>query len=363
MKLIDKYLLRQYAAPLFYCMLTFSMVFVIVDLFEHLSDFIDAKTPLWEVGLYYAMLLPSLMVYIGPISLLLALLYSLWQMSKHNELTAMRASGVSLYRLTIPFWVVGLLFSLGVSAIQETVAPWTSYWGAQFVTRQKHGNNDPSARYALDLPFKNERDHRIWVIRKFDLTTHDMQGLKVVQQRNDGSDLETIRADEGKYYDGRWWFFNVTIQKHDYYNNPVGPVEYMPVREMTDWSEGPKDFLCEVKDPVFLSSLELWKFLKAHRNLSEKTYARITVDLHARLAMPWTCLVVTLFGIPCGIRTARKGAFVGVIFALLAFFGFYILMTVFQWAGKNQMLAPWLSAWLPNMIFLGLGIMLMVRHR
>ncbi|MBI2438745.1 MAG: LptF/LptG family permease, partial [Lentisphaerae bacterium] len=326
MKLIDKYILRHFLVPLAYCLIAFYMLFVVYDLFENLADFIDAQTPLLEIARYYLYLLPATLVFILPISLLLGLLYGLWQLSKNNELTAMRASGVSLLRLTIPILVAGFSFSALITALQETVAPWASYWANQFVERQQKGE-ERLTDCALNLTYNNEEQHRIWAISKFDPTTHALQGVKVVQQRPDGSDLDTIHAEEGKFYDGRWWLFNVTIQRHDFYNNPIGPVISEPQRQMAEWTETPDDFLHEVKDLAFLSSGELWQFIHAHKNLSGKTTARISVDLHARLAMPWTCLVVTLFGIPCGVHTARKGALMGIMAALLTLFAFYFLMS------------------------------------
>jgi lipopolysaccharide export system permease protein len=362
MKIVDKYIFGQFVVPLIYCLLTFTMLFVVIDLFDHLSDFIDARTPLLQVIRYYVYVIPSLLVFIAPISLLLALLYSLWQLSRHNELTALRASGISFYRITVPILLVGMMFSLVISILQETAAPRASYWAWQFINRQKQ-TKDLSMRYEFDLPFKNEEQRRIWTIRRFDLATYDMQGVKVVQQRPDGSDLETIRAEEAKYFDGRWWFFNVSIQKFDFYNSPVGAPLHEPLRQMTEWDETPQDFMHEVKNLEFLSARDLWRFLTARKSLSDKTRARILVDLHARLAMPWTCFVVALFGIPFGVRTARKGALIGVIFALLTFFGFYFLMTFGQWLGKNQYLPPVASAWMPNLAFLLLGLLLMLRTR
>lgn len=362
MKLIDKYLLRQFLVPLGYCLLTFSMIFVIADLFEHLSDFIEAGTPILQVLRYYILVLPALLVYVAPISLLLGILYSLWRLTRNNELTAMRASGINFYRIIVPFLLVGLAFSILVSVVQETAAPWSSYWASQFLVRQGSGN-DLSTRYALDLSFRNEVQHRIWVMRKFDVETYGMQGVKVVQQRPDGSDVETIQAEEAKYYDGCWWFFNITTQKRDVNNNPVGPVQSELIREMRDWPEKPRDFVNEVKDPMFLSSMELGRFLKTHRQLSNKTRARIMVDMHSRLAMPWTCLIVSLFGIPCGVYSGRRGPFVGVMIAIFTFFGFYLLMTFCQWLGKNQMVGPLVSAWMPNILFLMVGVRLMARAR
>ena len=362
MKLIDKYVFRQFVVPFGYALFTFSLLFVIVDLFDHLSDFIDARTPLGEVFRYYLFVMPSLLVYIVPISLLLGLLYSLWQLSKHNELTAMRASGISFYRITVPIVMTGIVISLVISVLQETVAPRSAYLAWQFINSQKKGG-DLSTRYAFDLPYKNEDQRRIWIIRKFDLASHDMQGVKVVQQRADGSDLEAIRADEAKYFDGRWWLFNVNMQKYDFYNSPIGAPTYEPLRQMAEWNETPEDFMHEVTNMEFLSAWDLWRFLAARKNLSDRTRARILVDLHARLAMPWTCFVVVLFGIPFGVRTARKGALIGVMFALLTFFSFYFLMTFGQWLGKNQLLMPAVSAWMPNVFFLLIGLLLMLRTR
>ena len=362
MKLIDKYIFGQFLVPFAYCLLTFSMLFVIIDLFEHLSDFIDAHTPLLEVIRYYVYVMPSLLVYIAPISLLLGLLYSLWQLSRHNELTAMRASGISFHRLTLPVMSVGIAASVFINILQETVAPASTYWAWQFINRQKK-SADASANFAFDLPYKNEEQQRIWVIHRFDLTTHDMQGVKVVQQRPDGSDRETIRADEAKYFDGRWWLFNLSIQKYDFDNNPVGVPLNEPLRQMVEWEEMPEDFMLEVKNMEFLSAAGLWRFLAARKNLSDKTRARVLVDLNIRLAMPWTCLVVTLFGIPFGVRTARKGALMGIIFALLTFFCFYFLMTLGQWLGKNQLLDPVTSAWMPNIFFGIFGIILLLKTR
>lgn len=362
MKLIDRYIFTQFLVPLVYCLITFSMLFVIVDLFDHLSDFIEARTPLAQVALYYIFVMPTLLIYIAPISLLLGLLYSLWQLSRHNELTALRASGISFYRITVPIMLVGLFMSLSISALQETVAPRATHWAWQFINQQKKGGK-VSMNQASDLPFKNEEAHRIWNIRKYDLATHDMQGVKVVQQRKDGSDLEIVRAEEARYFDGKWWLFNVSIQKYDFYNNPIGAPTREPLRQMAEWDEAPEDFMHEVTSMEFLSARDLWRFVAARKNLSDKRRAQILVDMHARLAMPWTCLVVTIFGIPFGVRTARKGALAGIISALLTFFFFYFLMTFGQWLGKNQFVEPAASAWMPNVFFLLAGILLMFRTR
>lgn len=362
MKLLDKYLLHSLFVPLGYCLLTFSMIFVVVDLFEHLSDFIDAHTPFLQILRYYLFLLPSLLVFIAPISLLLGILYALWHLGKSNEIMAMRVSGISLYRLMVPWIMVGLCLSMLITVLQQTIAPWSNYWSWQFILVQKHGD-ESLGRYAENLSFKNENYDRIWHIQKFDFETFDMDNVEVIQQRPDGSDFEKIRAEKARYFDGSWWLYNVSIQRYDFYNNLVGGVLSEPNLEMMAWNETPRDFINEAKELIFLSSLELRRLLRTHVNLSKKRYARIAVDMYSGLAMPWTSVIVVLFGIPCGLYTARKGAFMGVLTAIMTFFSFYFLMNLCQWLGKEQFLDPLISGWMPNMVFLLIGLLLLARAR
>ena len=362
MKILDRYILRQFIIPVMLCLLTFCMMFVVFDLFEHLSDFLKSRPPLLQVVEYYLCVLPTLAVYIVPISILLGLLYSLWQMARHNELTAMRAGGVGLLRIALPILLVGASAAVLVAVVQELIVPKSAYWAEQFITRQEEGE-DLSRRFTYGLTYKNERHNRNWAIRRFDLITYEMQGVQLVQQRMDGSDMETIHAAEARFYDNRWWFFDAMLQKFDLSNNPLGPPEKISLMEMREVTETPNDFINEVKNPIFMSALELWKFVKSHVNLSNKVRARYMVDMHARLAMPWTCLVVVLFGLPFGIHTARQGAFAGIMMALVTFFGFYVIMLLSQWYGKQEYLPPLLAAWLPNVIFTGLGLFLMRKVR
>lgn len=362
MKLIDKYLLRTFLVPLAYCLAGFMLIYVVYDLFDNLPDFIDAKTPLRQVAQFYVFLMPSVLTIIAPVSLMLAVLYSLSHLTRNNELTAMRASGISLLRMILPLVAVGFLFSLGVAAVHETIGPWSAYWCRQFVKQERH-KGDFDVHIANNLAYKNEPSRRIWWVQSFDTRTFRMENVTVIQQRPDGSDQTRVQAREGRWLDGRWWFTELTYQSYDGQGNPVGPPRFETQREMTEFSESPTAFLNEIKDPEYLSSLELVHFLRTHRHLSKSTIARIRVDLHNRLAMPWMCLIVTLIGIPFGAQTGRKGAFLGVLLAVTLFFGFYVLVNVGLALGKKQVIDAWLAGWMPNLFFLAIGSVMVYRMR
>jgi lipopolysaccharide export system permease protein len=362
MKIIDRYLLRTFLVPFFYCLAAFMMIFVIFDLFDNLNDFIDGKTPGPLVLKYYLILLPSVLIQIVPISLLLAVLYSLSSLTKNNELTAMRASGISIIRLMIPFLAVGLILTGVVGAINETIGPRAAYWCYNFAREQK--KNDPAAVYIKqNIALKHQATRRSWLVAEFDIRDYRMRRIEVLQQREDTSDERKIRAKEAQWLDGRWWFKDLVEQRYDPESNPMGPPRFALTEEMADLTETPTLFMNEVKDPEYLSALELADYIKTHPHRDPAALARIRADLHSRLSMPWTCFIVTLLGIPFGSQTGRKGAFLGVALSIGLFFGYYLLSNVGLGMAKNMVIPAVAGGWLPNVIFLTIGLVMVYRMR
>lgn len=361
MKIIDRYLLRHVLVPLAFCLLAFTMLYVILDLFNHLSDFVTGATPLLQVLIFYLLIIPSALIFICPVSLLLAVLYSLSGLTRHNELTAMRACGVSVFRLMVPFVAVGFMLSLLVGIVHETAAPWSAYWTDRFAEAQKR--EDPDSVYVHhDLAYRNLAEHRTWLIREFDTRNAHLQDIEIIQLRPDGKDAFRITADSGRWLDGRWWFYNVLVQPYD----KSGNLRFADTREarleMVSLSEKPRDFLNEIKEPEYLSARDLRRYMTT-RSLSEDSMKRIRVDLHHRLAMPWMSLTVVFLGIPFGYHTGRRGALLGTALSLGLFFALYVVVHLGLLLGKEGFVPPWLGAWAPITLFSALGLGLTTRIR
>lgn len=361
MKLIDRYLLKSFLVPLFYCLAAFTLVYVIFDLFDNLSDFIDGKTPPAQVGLYYAALVPTVLVYIVPVSLLLAVLASLSSLTKNNELTAMRASGVSLLRLMVPFVAVGLTASLSVLVINETIGPTASYWCKKFISEQKQ--IDPNAVHLVEIAMYKESAGRIWYVREYDTRDNRMRGIEITQRREDGTEEYKLQAAQGQWLDGYWVFNDLSQQFFDQSGYRRGSPKLFQTREMFEYNEKPVDFLSEIKPPEFMSSAELMRYIRMNESTRPEATGRRLVDLHFRLAQPWACLVVTLLGIPFGNQTGRKGALSGFVLSLGLFFSYYALVNFGLFLGKSGALPAWIAGWLPLLIFFPLGLHLVYRIR
>ena len=112
----------------------------------------------------------------------------------------------------------------------------------------------------------------------------------------------------------------------------------------------------ELNQTDTLSSMDMYRYVANRPNLSKTTRIRRQVDLHARLAMPWTCFVVILIGMPAVMSTGRKGALFTVLGAIAVLFLFFFMVHLGMILGKRELVEPWLAGWLPNLFFLGLGL-------
>jgi lipopolysaccharide export system permease protein len=364
--LIDRYLLRRFLTPLTYCLAAFSMLVVIWDLFDHFGDIIKAKPSFFLIVRYYIGVLCPALEYLLPASLLLATIYTLWQLTRNNELIAMRVNGISLHRIMLPFLWIGLACSIFNGIIGATLAPRAAAWTAEFYA-DKFKDSGESIR--TDQPYYNSTSRRQWMIGELDLRNPSrLLRVKVTQERTNGTRAVEMQAQKAEWLDSQWWLYGVQEQWYDEHGNPVGalspqkPNPYV-VQQVTFLNEKPADFVSEAKSWEYYTIREMLRYFRSHKGISDKAVAEKKFQLHRRLAMPWACLIVTLFGIPAGSRSARHNPLSGVFLAMGFFLGFYAVGQIGAYLGIKQIIWTWLGAWLSNMIFMATGISLLIKMR
>src|SRR6266403_1633929 len=138
MRLLDRYRLRELLIPLGYCLGGFLVFWIAFDLFSDLGAFQREKLKPLEIGEYYLALLPKLLQdIVAPAALLLALLYALTNHARHHELTAIRAAGMSVWRLSVPYLAVGLIFSFGLFGVSEFWLPDGAAMAEEILSRRQ----------------------------------------------------------------------------------------------------------------------------------------------------------------------------------------------------------------------------------
>lgn len=360
MKILVRHLFRNLLQPLLYLLLAFTLLFVIADLMDNSTEFLKYQVSPLTMLHYYSLQLPSLVIFIVPICLLLATLYSLSMLTRHSEIVAMRASGISIYRIIRPYMLMGFLCFLFTAVVNEYTGPKFAYRAYQLLESQEKDSDDV---YFENIPYRNPTVGHTWYIEGFDTRTYIMKGITLRQRRPDGSDKTKITARKGHWLDRRWWFEDGSIQRYDENNNLAGPAEEFQTLEMRDLPEIPEDFMGEAKDAEHQSSLELWRYIQTHKYLSPETLTKYEVDFHHKLTMPFVCIIATLIGIPVGTHTGRKGALAGIMMAISMFFGFYGMQFTMEYLAKQMIILPWVGAWSAVIVFYFIGSAMIWRMR
>jgi lipopolysaccharide export system permease protein len=365
MRILDRYLLREFLTPLATCVCAFSLLFVIFDLFERLGRFLNASAPALSVPVYYFHYLfafngnISMIVAILPISLLLAALYCASNLIRHNEFVAMMAGGVSFTRILAPFAGVGFACSLLALAAQEYQAPRSVRWMRQYErTVLKRDSTPPVIK---DFLYLNAAERRLWHIPLFTpANTFSLGEVTVTQMRPDRT--ETVYFTGAAYWaDGTWWLRNPRVEHKNPDGAILGDPETFAKRaiEMRDWRESQKDFAIEQeaqKDSRGLATPDMRAYLDNHPDFPKAKRATITTDYYARYASPFTCMIVALLGVPAGLKSGRSNVMARIILSLGFFFLFYFTLQVCLYLGYKQLLPPILAAWLPNLLFVAVGV-------
>ncbi|MDA3872554.1 MAG: LptF/LptG family permease [Kiritimatiellae bacterium] len=360
MTILDRYLLKTFLMPWLSCLLGFTFLFVIVDLVENLDDFVEGAASVGNIVVFYIRYIPSIWIYIGPITLLLGLLYALYQLTRHNEIIAMRASGISLYRVLMPFIILGVGVSIVSMHISRTVAPRNLSWTEKFKTRLSNSDSE----MLFQLRYRDPETGRTWDIESLNQDTHALSGVTLIQRRPGGEHLEyVLRAEEAVWIDSYWFFHNVAIQFYNEEGYAFGPLEHRAVYPKQEINESPERIIRETMSFDFMTSREIKAYLRDRPSISDRSLANLQTQLHMRNAHPWLCLVTMLMAVPFGTQTARKGVFTGVFLCLFLFFSLFFMMNLFKVLGLGMKVAPWIAGWAPTLLFGGIGAILLRRLR
>ncbi|HTY88801.1 MAG TPA: LptF/LptG family permease [Candidatus Acidoferrum sp.] len=370
---MDRYLFRELLTPLAFCLGGFWVFWLSFDAFNSLADFQEAKLRPWDIVEYYAVMTPEFLVMVLPIVLLLALLYTLTNHARHNEITAMRAAGITLWRVCVPYFAMGLAASALLFGLNEWCVPRGGDQAERILNRYVQKPGDAARRSEFrNFGFTNARGHRAWFIAEYHVKTAEMLKPQVDWTSPDGAS-HRLYADRAIRTNHVWVFFNVAQYSQADTSAPLLPSLQTNLLAMPEFDETPTQIRSEIKISAYQNKrrtrkadiplADIWDYLHLHPRLPPADASWLFTKLHGRLAAPWTCLVVVLIAIPFGAASGRRNLFVGVAGSIFICFAYFVIQQVGLALGSGGHLPAWLAAWLPNLIFgaLGLGLTMRVR--
>jgi lipopolysaccharide export system permease protein len=357
MKIITKYLYKEFFTFFFISLSTFLMIYMVVEFFGKIDNFLEADVPINVAFSYFIYQIPFTIQQLIPVSVLISVMLMLGIMHKHNEILAMKNCGLSLFNLSYPILAVSVLAGIGTFFISESIVPITSsvannIWNIQVEKRA------PKGAYKLSQLWYRGKSS-IYQIRTYDRRQNIIEGFTIFLFDKAFTLTKRIDAKKAEWINDRWYLTDGLTQE-------IGPDGSRKTIRFTNHTiqlpEGPQNFETSMKAPEEMSFWELRKYMK---KLNEEGYdsARSQVELHTKIAFPFICPILTLVGIPLALRRKKGGIPLSITFAIGISFLYLLIFGLSRSLAISGALPPILGAWVANLLFSFFGIYLMLAER
>ncbi len=353
---LDRYILEEWLKVFVLTLFAIFGLLIVSDVQDNLPDLLGFGATRAQMLAYYLVRLPSFMPVVLPVSFMVSLLFCLSQFHRKHEITAMRAAGLSLTRITRSLWAAGVLLTAALFHLNASLVPWSverarQMWN-ELAFAKALREDVPLEQVGLlyNLTFFNRKDGRLWFINRFNEYTYRAHGITVSELDPDGLELRRIAANEGFYDDlqGTWTFLDGRETLFDQRTGePVRSLAFDRL-PMPGFGEHPDLMKYLEKRPRDLSLRELKAVVDYLRPAGDPRLAAYAVTFYDRLFNPVSCLIILGLAIPFSVRGVRTNPFVGVSKAMGLFFVYYLLVHAGQLAGAGGF-SPFWSASLPNL--------------
>ena len=346
MTILDKYLAKEILKCFVIVLAVVLGLYVIVEFFNKADNFLEAGLSIARLIRYLQLKLPQIIVQITPIGILLAVLVAFGLMNKHNEIIALKSSGVSIYFLLRAVLAIAVLLGVVLFFLSEIVVPITIskanlIWlievkkKAALATRQKN------------IWIKGNR--AIYFIKYFNSKTQSISGVTLNYFDKEFKLARRVDADRALYQKNAWIFYDIMEQELNA-ESKTYDVRFYPQRtEEVDIF--PEDLQRVFKKSEEMNIAELFSYIQ---EVESEGYdaAAFRVDLHARFAFPVLAVIVCIIGIGIAVkRKGREGPSVSIAFGAAMVFLYWVLHSFCLSLGYGGFLPPFVAAWISNIIF------------
>lgn len=358
MKLTDKYILGKFLYILAFSLLAFVLVVLIVDIVENVDKFIDNKAPVGLIVQYYVLYLPFIIVLVIPVAVLLSTMFTIGGLARYQELTIMKASGLSLYRLSIPLLVSGFIISLVMIIFSDYVmVPAEAQRG--LIKKNQIEHKADSEGMLLTNVIKPGQDGWVIYARNYNEKTKVIDYALVQKIQNNQIEI-SIRASSMVWADSGWLMKNVAKRAFEG-DKEISFTKYDSLFS-TFLSQTPEIMSHKVKKPRDTRFFELLEMIKLKKLMGQDT-ARDLVELYLKFSFPFINFIIILLGIPLAANPSRSGGSVGLGLSVIISFLYFVILRAGQSFGYNRELSPLLSVWIGNIIFFVIGAIMFLKAR
>ena len=357
--ILDDYILRDFVVYLVMIASTFLMLLLVFTLFELLTDILKNQISPLVVGEYLLNVTPYFLYNITPLSMLLAVLITFGLMQRSNEITAVKATGISIYRLIVPVLVSAALLAVGLFAFDQFYLPHANK--RQDALRNQIKGKPPQTYLNPDRKWIFGEKSTIYYYQFFDSDRDQFGNLSVFQF--DPSTFQLVRRVYGERahwsQDLQRWVLEQGWER-ELRGAAIENYRNFDVSTFAAVSEPPSYFKKEVKQSSEMNYEELRRYI---HDLQQSGFdvVRLRVQLHKKLAYPLITLVMAVLAVPFSMSAGKRGAVAGIAVAVGIAVVYWTVSGLFEAMGNLSQLPPSLAAWSPDLIFAMVGGYLILR--
>jgi LPS export ABC transporter permease LptF/LPS export ABC transporter permease LptG len=351
-QLIDLYLLRRFFYYFALLMAVFIFLFEAFTFFELLDDIARHRVPFLTVVDYFRYLTPYLLYNLAPLGALVAVLVTLGVMSKNNEVVALKASGISLFRLTVPLLFAGLILAASMLALDDTYLPYANQ--RQDALRNQIKGRPPQT-YTHPQRWIFGENSKIYNYDLFDSAQNLLGGLSVVEL--DPTTFQVRRrvfAARARWSESQKLWVLESGWVRDFSDGTIARYERFIATALPELKEPPSYFNREIRQAFQLSWRELRRYINDLRRAGFDV-SNLTVQWHVKIAFPLIAPISMLLAIPFAFLVGSRGAIGGVAIGLTIGIAYWTLARLLDAMGGVGQLPPFLAGWSPDLIFFFLG--------
>lgn len=355
MSILDRYVLKSFLRVLFWATLAFVTIYLLVDLFDHLDNFLDDDASVSAIARYYLYQMPFVLDMVLPVAMLLASLFTFALMGKNNEYVSLLAAGVNMARVSRTILVFALLMSGMALFMRENVVPASNRRQADVEKYEIEGQSRDPLRSKTNFEHMGQ-DGRVYVIRRFRARPPSLESVSV-QTFNDSMMVRRVDAKRATWEGDHWLLHEGSTRD---FSSAGENMRSFQRQRLEGPVEQPIDISRRSVNPDEMSYAELSRFADwVKRTGGDDLPYR--ASLAHKLSFPLVHFILVLLGLGLGARKRTPSIWAGFGVTVGLSFGYYLLMSFGLEMGKNGVVSPWISAWSGNILYGCAGLALFVR--
>lgn len=358
-RILDKYIFREVVMAFVFAIFAFTAVFIGSGSLFRIARYItDYGASLGAVVKIFVYGLPKIIMWTFPMSMLLATLLTFGRLSSSSEITAMKSCGIAFSRIAAPAVLLGLIVSLVAIWFNEYVVPWanTAYNNVLYFEIQKNTEMKSQEHIILKELESNEMKRLVYA-REYDAEHEILHGITMQEFNEEGKITHVENAESAEWQNDRWIMHKgiiYDISDDERMHMMRFESQILPV------NMSPTQIVREQKKPEELTMKEL----KAQIKIMQSQYvdtSKLETELYQRITVPMASLIFALVGVPLGLQPTRNASSMGFAMSVIIIFLYYAVMTLANALGRGNVLPPAYAVWIPNIIGLIAGIVLIRR--